>query len=67
MNRETVLSVLLFVRQFQVNDVKYSRHQQPLIQNMDFYLSPMKTDVKTKLLLRGAGGLRALRDNMFSR
>lgn len=31
-------------------DVKYSQHQQSLIQPMDFYLLHMKTDANTKAL-----------------
>lgn len=54
--------VHLFRRQFQVTDVKYSQHQLPLIQAMDFYLVKMKTDGKTKASLR-----KRAPDNGFKR
>lgn len=40
----------LYLPVFLVIDVKYSQHQQSVIQPMDFYLSRMKTDVHTKAL-----------------
>lgn len=52
MNGAEVLGVAFVGRQFQVTDVKYSQHQQALIQAMDFYLTKMKTDGKTKVSQR---------------